>query len=382
MSVARLPLLIAAALLSLGAAPGAEQARLAAARRDSAAAAARAERLAAAAAAERDEAARAATEEAAVAARVAQAEADIRAAEARIALLGAQQAAQRRAIAARQGPIVRLVAALQAIAVRPQAVSLVQPGTVADLVHVRAVLGTVAPVVRARTALLRAELERTRALAARQALAARALGEGRRSLETQRLALVQLEAEHRLKSRALGREALTESDRAIALGEAARDLIDQQSARAQGAVTAASLAALPAPLPRPQSSAAPPWPGAAPYRLPVHGRVVTGLGELDASGARARGITLAVAPGAPVVAPAPGVVRFAGFYRSYGLVLILDHGGGWSTLIAGLGAARVQVGDRVVPGQPLGTAPKADAPRITTELRRRDRPIDATRLIG
>lgn len=375
-------LLLIGAGLSLGAAaPEPALRALDAAKRQSAEAQARADQLAAAAAAERDAARKAAREEAALAARVEQARADIAAAQARIALLRERLGVQRQSLAGAQGPIVRLIAALQSLARRPTAVSLVQPGTVEDLVHVRAVLGTVAPVIRARTAALRAQLAQTRALESGEALAARALAQSRGELDTRRLALVQLEAEHRLKSRSLGRAALTESDRAIALGEAARDLVDQMSRERQGAATAASLAALGEPLPRPESTPAPGWPNGAPYRLPAAGQVVSGLGELSDSGARARGITLAVAPGAAVVAPAAGRVRFAGYFRSYGMVVILDHGRGWSTLISGLGVARVRPGDRLAQGSAIGTAPEADA-RVTVELRRRDRPVDLTRLLG
>ena len=376
-------LLLIGAGLSLGAAAPEEAARrLDAAKRQSAAAQLRADTLAEAAAAERDAARKAAQEEAALAAQVEQARADIAAAQARIALLRDRLREQRQAIAERQGPIVRLIAALQSLAGRPTVVSLVQPGTVEDLVHVRAVLGSVAPVVRARTAALREQLARTRTLEAGEAVAVRALADSRARLETRRLALVELEAEHRLKSRALGRAALGESDRAIALGEAARDLVDQMSDDRRSAAAAASLAALGEPLPRPESKAEQLWPGGAPYRLPVAGQVVAGLGELADSGARARGITLQVAPGARVVAPAAGRVRFVGTFRSYGLVVILDHGGGWSTLIAGLGATGTQPGDRLAQGAALGTAPTAGTAQVTIELRRRDRPVDFTRLLG
>src|SRR5207237_681642 len=83
-------------------------------------------------------------------------------------------------------------AAVESLAARPAMISLVQPGSVDDLVHVRAVLASAMPVVRARTAALRTDLDRTRALQASAALAATALAESRTRLETQRLALTRL----------------------------------------------------------------------------------------------------------------------------------------------------------------------------------------------
>lgn len=367
-----------------------DRARLNAAKRQAAIAQARADKLEAAAAAERDEARRAQAQEAAVAARIQQAEADIAAAQSRVALVRAQLAVQRATLAQQQGPIVRLIAALQSLARRPVVVSLAQPGSVSDLVHVRAVLATVSPVVQSRTAALRAQLDRTRRLEAGQRLAARNLVDSRAALEMQRLALTRLEAAHRLRSRALGRDALFESDRAIALGERARDLAELMSQASDAATTRADLEQLPAPLPRPPRPGEAPSPidaasgtgTAPPYRLPVAGKLLAGLGEVSEAGVRSRGLTIETAAGAQAVAPAAGRILYARPFRAYGVVVIIDHGGGWTSLVAGLGDAAVAVGDRVVQGTPIGHAAGGEAPRVTVELRRRDRAIDMTRLLG
>jgi len=364
--------------------------RLERARVESQQAAQRSAQLEAAAARERDEATQARQQEAAIAARVQQAEADIVASQARIAIIDRQLAAQRAVLAAHQGPVARLLAALQGLARRPAMIAVVRPGSVDDLVHVRAVLASTMPVVRARTAAIRADVDRTRRLHANAATAARALSEGRGRLEAQRLALTRLEAEHRLRSRALGRDALVESDRAIGLGERARDIVDQMGRRGDEATVRASLAALPGPLPRPPrpgESASPidpvSWPhDAPPYRLPVAGGLVTGFGELSDAGVRSRGLTLAPAAGAAIVAPAAGRIAFAGRFRDYGNIVIIDHGGGWTSLIAGLAANELRVGDRVAQDDVIGHAASGDAPRVTVELRRRDRAVDMTPLIG
>ncbi len=143
-----------------------EQQALKAARRQSDDARERAARLAQQATAARDAAEQARRRAAAVAARIQQAEADIQAAQARIAIIARLQRAQAARLAAKQEPVVRLTAALQMIARRPLALALVQPGSVSDAVHLRAVLGQVLPVIEQRTAGLRAELARSRALRA------------------------------------------------------------------------------------------------------------------------------------------------------------------------------------------------------------------------
>lgn len=372
------------------AAPADQLRRLEDAKAQSAAAAARSAALETAASREKDAAAQARVQEAAVAARVQQAQADIAAGQARAAITARLLADQRERLATQQGPIARLIAALQSLARRPALISLVQPGSVDDLVHVRAVLASAMPVVRTRTAALRADLDRTRALQASATLAAVALGESRTRLEVQRLALTRLEAGHRLKSQALGRDALVESDRAIALGERARDIVDLMSKLDDQTATRASLAALPGPLPRPPRAGeivstldTPSWPSASPpYRLPVAGTLVTGLGEVSDAGVRSRGLTIATQADAPVIAPAAGRVAYAGRFRSYGVIVILDHGGGWTTLVSGLGAASVAAGAQVAQGAAIGSAAKGDDPRVTVELRRRDRAVDMVPLIG
>jgi len=364
--------------------------RLERARVQSQQAAQRSVQLEAAAARERDEATQARQQEAAIAARVQQAEADIVASQARIAIIDRQLAAQRATLAAHQGPVARLLAALQGLARRPAVIAVVRPGSVDDLVHVRAVLASTMPVVRARTAAIRADVDRTRRLHANAATATRALSESRSRLEEQRLALTRLEAEHRMRSRALGRDALVESDRAIGLGERARDIVDLMGKQGDEATIRASLAALPGPLPRPprpgeSSSPIDPvsWPhDAPPYRLPVSGKLVTGFGELSDAGVRSRGLTLAPGAGAAIIAPAAGRIAFAGTFRGYGNIVIIDHGSGWTSLISGFAAIGLRVGDKVAQDDVIGRVASGDSPRVTVELRRRDRAVDMTPLIG
>lgn len=366
----------------------AQQGQLKAANNAARDAEARAKRLQQAAAGERDEARRAKIREAAVAASIAAAEAQITAAQARTAIVDRLLSEQRARLEAQQGPIARLIAALQSLARRPAMLGLLQPGSTADIVHVRAVLGSAAPVVRQRSAGVREEIARTRRLREGAQIAARSLREGRERLETERLALVRMEAGHRLRATGYRREAVIESDRALALGEQARDLVELMDTLGAAAETREALEALPGPLPRPgaESEDAAPAParpapqGPPPYRLPVAGSLVTGLGEVSEAGVRSRGLTLSTWAGAQVVAPAAGRVIYAGRFRGYGNILILDHGGGWTSLVAGLDRVMVRVGDAPVQGTPLGRAPKGE-PRITIELRRKGQTVDLAQLL-
>lgn len=356
--------------------------QLSEAKRTAILAAARADRLTAAAARERRQADRINARQRALAAKVVAAQADIEAARLRVTIIDRLLTDQRAALGAAQTPIARLLAALQALARRPTIVAVAQRGSVDDLVHVRAVLGTALPVVRAQTQGVRAALDRTRRLQAGAVLAATALREGRARLEANRSALATLEADHRARSQAFGRTAISESDRALAMGERARDLVDGMAVADLAEATARDLAALPGPSPRPVAPGSI-VPAAAHgiYRLPVRGQLMTGFDEVSAAGVRSRGLTFAVAPRARVVAPAAGLVRYAGRFRSYGTIVIIDHGAGWSSLVTGLSATPVKPGARVAMGAPIGIAQRSE-PRVTVELRRQGRAVDAAALIG
>lgn len=367
-----------------------EQAALKAARAQSEQARERSERLEQQASAARDEAEQARRRAAAMAARIQQAEADIQAAQARIAIIARLQRAQAARLAARQEPVVRLTAALQMMARRPLALALVQPGTVSDAVHMRAVLGQVLPVIRERTAGLRAELERSRALRDTAEQAAGSLAQSQADLRDRQAALQTLEARKRLAERDLRANAGLESERALALGERARDIVDLMDRLEEAGDLREELAQLPGPVPRPARPdlATAPAPtrqrsagGPPAYRMPVMGQLVTGMGEMSDSGVRSRGLTIVTQGGALAVAPTAGRVVFAGPYRGYGQIVILDHGGGWTTLITGLSRLNAAVGDTVRQGDPIGTAGPG-RPSITIELRRNGRPVDIVPLVG
>ena len=94
-----------------------------------------------------------------------------------------------------------------------------------------------------------------------------------------------------------------------------------------------------------------------------------------AGGARGEGLSLIPRAGAQVVAPGAGRVVFAGAYRGYGRIVIVEHANGWTSLVTGLGDLRARVGQDVVAGSPLGSAEARD-PTVTVELRRGGEPVN------
>jgi murein hydrolase activator len=305
------------------------------------------------------------------------AESDMAAAQARIALISSLQTIERSRIAAQQGPILHLIAALQTMARRPSALAITQPGSLDDMVHVRLLLASTMPVIQARTASLRADLDRQDQLRTDAERAVHALGASRILLTQRRQALATVEATAIRRSQRLADQAAEEQQRAIGLGEQARDLADRMQVLTDASDVRARLALLSEPAARPEGrgDAVPVHDGKPRYRLPVAGEVTTGFGEVSSAGVRARGLTVAADEDAKVVAPATGTVIFAGPFRSYGRIVILAHGGGWTTTLTGLDTLSVKAGDEVRQGATLGKA-GAEKPEISTELRRDNRPMD------
>lgn len=91
---------------------------------------------------------------------------------------------------------------------------------------------------------------------------------------------------------------------------------------------------------------------------------------------RARGITIKARAGAQVVAPFDGIVAFAGPFRGYGRLLIIEHSEGYHTLLAGLGRIDSSVGQLVLAGEPIGIMENSGATALYVELRRDGQPIN------
>ncbi|MDT9598174.1 murein hydrolase activator EnvC family protein [Sphingosinicella rhizophila] len=353
------------------------------AKRQAAEAARRSEQLERQAKQATNEAARARADAAALAARIEVAEADISAAEARIRIIEDLRARQRARLAEKEGPVIRLTAALQTMARRPAALALVQPGSLDDVVHVRSLLASTLPVIRARTADLRAEVEAGNQLRRQADRAVASLVSGQEELRTRRIALARLEQRQRQRSESLRQSALAESDRALAFGEEARELAALAGTREFQARLRQDLVQLPGPSLRPGT---PPPSGARAtskptYILPVKGRLIRGLGEISDAGVHARGLTFATEAGAVVIAPASGRIVYAGRFRGYGEIVIIDHGNGWMTAITNLASLDVGVGDKVRQGGEIGRA-GSGSPRISVELRRNGRPFPISPLIA
>lgn len=283
------------------------------------------------------------------------AEAGITAAEARLKLAAASVVTHRAQLAREQRPAAALLAGLALMARQPPLLALADHGSAAELVKVRVLIDSTVPAIRARTARLAAALAEGRDLERRAATARAFLSQSRRELLVRRNEFVRLERQALGQAAAAGSQSISAGDTVLVAGEDIARLRSEQAGSGAALALAAALAAEESAPARPalgeEPAARPPFA----YTLPADAGVTAGLGAVNASGVRSRGVTLATRRGAAIVAPAAGTVRFAGPFREYDGVLIIDHGGGWLTLIVNA-VSSVARGSRVVAGQPLGRA--------------------------
>ena len=360
------------------------------AERASARAAQRGRSLEAAAQQAEQEAQRVANQAAALAARIQETEAEIAIAQGRLSLIERQRRALDARLGERREPLIRLTGALQNFSRRPLILSIFRPGSIRESMYLRAVLETTIPQVRGRTAALRAEIDRSRALRDEAEGVLTQLAEQEERLELRRTQLAAIETRKRLAARRRGGEADRQEERALAYAEEARDL-DGLIARIDAAGSLREeLAALPGPVIRPaQPSQARVGRTAtrlplssersvrspAGLRLPVDGRTLRGFGSVDRTGMQSQGLSILARGGAQVVTPAPGRIAFAGPFRGFERIVIVEHPAGWTSLVTGLARTDVAVGEEVVAGAPIGVAPP-EGGAIGFELRLGGRPAN------
>ncbi len=110
--------------------------------------------------------------------------------------------------------------------------------------------------------------------------------------------------------------------------------------------------------------------------MPARGKIITAYGEQLVKGVSAKGITIRTRNQAQVIAPFDGSVIFAGPFRGYGNLIIIEHGDGYLSLLAGLENMDVEVGQMLLAGEPVGQMPTDGDAKLYMEIRKDNQPIN------
>jgi murein hydrolase activator len=311
------------------------------------------------------------------------AEGRIAAGEGRLAQLGATEASIRKSLDSRRDVIGQILATLQRMGRRPPPAMLVRPEDALSSLRAAMLLGSVVPEMRGEAESLAGELNdlvrvRGEATAEREGLSRNLLA---LSMEQNRMTLLvderqkrQSEAEKQLDSER--RHAVDLSKQADSLKDLIAKLergLDSTSRAARNAQegralgeTRSDLAALKDPGRLGPAVAFAAAKGVLP--VPVNGVKSRDFGAPDGSGGSEKGISIATRQGAQVTAPCDGWVVYAGPYRSYGKLLILNAGGGYHVVLAGMDRISVDIGQFVLTGEPIaamGSGPQVASAAVT-----------------
>ncbi len=329
------------------------------------------------------------------------ARANLDAARARIVIITQRQSIQQRELAQQTSPILHLMGALENMTRRPATLMIMQPQSLDDYVHLRAIMASVQPKIEQQTAGLRAQISLQQSLRSQQKLALESLEDAQKDLAAQQASLAQLEGSSRNQSGELNATAALEFERAIAAGERARAIVESIDNIQQDDEALAVLSVLDGPKLRngdgvsrraikrsnknkmPNSMVSDSMMSEtmiSAYILPARAQIRSGFSELSVNGYRERGIRMMVPASSAIKAPASGTIEYAGVYRNFGRIVIIEHGGGWATLITNMAAVYVDEGQTINQGDDIGTAKSIDN-EILIELRRNGRPMDIMALV-
>ena len=295
-------------------------------------------------------------------------------AEARLKALSTTEEATRQSLDKRRAVVAEVLAALQRMGRKPPPALLVEPNDVLKAMRTSMLLGAVLPGMRAEAEALMADLER-------QAQTRRAIEAERDLIDKEVTELAsertRLSALVEARQDALGKaqsDLDEERDKAKQLAERTGSLKEliakmevESAAAAQGAAAAkrsdqlATLAPPGVPLPQGGVTRDParltPAVAFATTKgnlpLPVSGSVLRRFGDDDGLGSTERGMLFATRAAAMVASPADGWIAYAGPYRSFGQLLILNVGGGYYIVLAGMDRVNVSLGQFVLAGEPV-----------------------------
>ena len=310
-------------------------------------------------------------------------ESEITRIEARLKELGVLEKRQLEALSASEGGMSRVLAALVRMSRNPPGAMLFQPTAPADTVRGAILLRATVPAIEEKATRLKRDL--LELVHARKEMIKR-----HDELEKSTLALAddQMNLDRLLEMKTMLKRETDEDQKKAErevriLGQKAKDLRDLlgkiQESKKEKQKAVASVPATPEPgsASRVFSQSR----GLVPY--PVSGRVVGKYGEKLESGLARKGLSLETRPGAQVIAPFDGRVVFAGPFRGYGHLLIIEHGEGYHTLLAGMARIDVALDQAVLAGEPVGVmdasqSGEGDLPILYVELRRDSQPINPT----
>ncbi|MBN9071487.1 MAG: murein hydrolase activator EnvC [Rhizobiales bacterium] len=342
---------------------------------------------------------------------------DIDAIEQRLSVLKAQEADAKASLLAQQDVLADVLGALERMGLNPPPAVLVRPDDALASIRSAILLGAVVPGLRERTDAMMADFQRLSRVT-------KSIGSERDGMRTaveaqlveKRRLDILLEQKRKLRhdsEATLSAERARVAELASRAGslkellatldaEAQKRKAAEEAAASEPAAAGAGVETAAAPAQPPESTqVAMQLPDAnlllgpqsfesleGQIASPVSGHFVKRFGRSDGNGGVMQGDTVATQSDAIVTAPADGDVLYAGPFRSYGQLLILNVGSGYHVLLAGMSRINVAPGQSVLAGEPVGAMGDAKvasaaagvignaAQELYIEFRKDGKPVD------
>lgn len=301
--------------------------------------------------------------------------------ESELRVLEAREKAAAADFQRRRQQLAEILAALQRLSLRPPVTLASRSDDANDAVRTALVLRGLVPELERRAERLKQEIEAYGRL--KEAVRARrgSVADADSALARERRALVGLlEQKHALLKETEEEQASTKArlDSLTKEAETLRDLLVKLYQEKAKRTPAPRTAALTEPAKgKVRSFAA----HRGKLTLPAAGATSPHFGSDERFGEFSRGLMIAARPGAQAVAPFDGQVVFAGPFRGYGRILIIEHRDGYHSLIVGLARIDASVKQWVLAGEPVGIVGEHDSrgAQLYVEIRHNGRPIDPAR---
>ena len=322
----------------------------------------------------------------------------VQSADAKLKKLGAESIVIRSTLAEKQDQLSELLAGLQRLEQNPPPALVVEPQNILQALRGAMMFGAVVPEMRDQALDLQNNLHRLEAIKTETEDARKTQEQALTALAVSQSELVKLQAEKKASAINSAKDLEAEKLRAADLASQAKNLkqllaaLEEEKIKAEALKTAGAKALELEERKKREALLRPMMVFTQAHgkiEYPVQGDKLKQFGDDNGLGGTLDGLAIATAADSNVISPVDGRVEFAGPFRSYGQLLILNVGEGYLVLLAGMNQISAEIGQSIRAGEPLGYMGKGPSsvaligsetnnaqPVLYIEFRKNNDPVD------
>ena len=322
----------------------------------------------------------------------------VQTADQKLKKLGAESIIIRSTLAEKQDQLSELLAGLQRLEQNPPPALVVEPQNILQALRGAMMFGAVVPEMRDQAQNLQNDLHRLEAIKTETEDIKKSQEAALQALAVSQIELIKLQTEKKAFAASSAKSLTDEKLRSAELAKQAKNLkqllaaLEEEKKKAEALKTAEAKALEETERKKREALMRPMMVfteahGKLDY--PVQGDKLKQFGEDNGLGGTSDGLAIAASADSTVISPVDGRVEFAGPFRSYGQLLILNVGEGYLVLLAGMNQISAEIGQSIRAGEPLGQMGKGPSsvaligsetnnaqPVLYIEFRKNNDPVD------